>query len=104
MKIGTILAATERIVSDLDYLCSLVESPDPEFVIVDAVAYAAAVTALSNQLDFVLEDLSTNDLTDDQEHVKLTEDEIWMLNSYTECADAAVKRLEETCGISLQNN
>jgi len=104
MRISTILSATDKISSDLEYLCSLVEKPDPEYCINDAVAYALAVAALSNQLEFILEELAENDLTEDEEHVKLTEDDVWMLNSYTESAEAALQRLEERCGISLKNN
>ena len=99
MRISTIIAAADKIVADLDYLCSLVESPDPEYYITDA-----AVAALSTQLEFILEDLADNDLTEDEEHVKLTEDEVWMLNSYTDSAEEAMKALEERCGISLQSN
>lgn len=104
MRISTIIAAADKIVADLDYLCSLVENPDPEYYITDAVAYGLAVAALSTQLEFILEDLADNDLTEDEEHVKLTEDEVWMLNSYTDSAEEAMKALEERCGISLQSN
>jgi len=104
IKISTILNMAEKLTSDLDYLCSLVEQPDSEFPIVNALAYARAVTALSNHLDFVLEDLSENDLSEDEEYVKLTEDEVLMLNAGTEGAEAALKLLEKTCGIYLQNN
>ena len=104
MRLSTLLNAADRIVGDLDYLCSLVENPDPEFFITDAVTYALAVAALSNQLQFIVEDLAENDLTEDEQHVKLTEDEVWMLNSYTDSAEEAIERLGVKCGISLLNN
>jgi hypothetical protein len=104
MRINTIIAAADKITSDLEYLCSMVESPDAEFVISDAIAYSAAVTTLSNQLSFIMEDIASNDLTQDEDHVKLTEEEVWMLNSYTEAAEEAMIKLEEICGISLQKN
>lgn len=104
IKITTILNAAEKLTADLDYLCSLIEQPDPEFPIADAVIYATAVSALSSQLDFITEDISGNDLSEDEEYVKLTQDEIGMLNLYTENAEDSIKHLEETCGISLRNN
>jgi hypothetical protein len=76
MKVTTILHATEQLSADLEYLCSLVEKPDPEFKIRNAIVYAHAVMTLSTHLDFVLEELTRRDLKD----------------------------LEELCGISLQNN
>jgi hypothetical protein len=104
LKVSTILNAAEKLTADLDYLCSLVEQPVAEFPIRDAIAYAAAVAALSNQLEFVTEDLAENDLSDDEDCVKLSKEEVLMLNTYTENSEDALERLEETCGISLQNN
>ena len=104
VKIATILNAADKLTADLDYLCSLVEEPDPEFGVCDAIAYSYAVAALSTQLEFVTEDLSENDLSEDEEYVKLSKEEIIMLNTYTENSEDALKRLEEICGISLQNN
>ena len=104
MKVTTILNAADKLSSELDYLCSLVEQPDAEFIIVDALVYGHALVAISNQLDFISSDLSTNDLSDDEEYVKLTEDDVLILSSYNEVTEAAIKALEEICGISLQNN
>ena len=104
MKISTLLNATQKLTGDLSYLCSLIEHPDGEFQIVDAVSYAGAVTAVSRQLLFITEDIADNDLSDDQEYVKLSEDDIVMMNSFTEAAEEAIEILEERCGISLRNN
>ncbi len=104
MKITTILNAADTLEDDLEYLCSLVEKPDEEFHIVDALVYAHAVIAVSHQLDFIIEEISTNELSEDEEYVKLSTEELMKLNSYTENSDAALKALEEICGISLQNN
>lgn len=104
IKISTILNATERLNDDLDYLCSLVEEPHPEFAIRDAMAYVGAVSAISNQIDFIVEDLAENDLSEDEEHVKLSKDEVLMLQTYTEATEDALLWLEKTCGISLQSN
>ena len=56
IKVSTILNATDKLTEDLEYLCCLVEKPDPEFVIKNAVAYAHAVMTLSNHFRFILYD------------------------------------------------
>jgi hypothetical protein len=104
MRVSTILHAAEKLSSDLDYLCAIVEQPDPEFPVTNALAYARAVTTMSNHLDFILEDLSERDLNEDQDHVKLSEEDVVALSVYTEAAEEALALLERTCGISLQNN
>ena len=104
LKVSTVLNTADKLTADLDYLCSLVEQPDPEFQICDAIAYALAVSALSNQLEFVIEDLAENDLSDDEIYVKLSKEELLMLDTYTTKSEEALATLEEICGISLQNN
>ena len=104
IKVSTILNAADRLGADLDYLCSLVEQSDPEFQVCDAIDYAHAVVALSNQLEFIIEDLADKDLSEDETYVKLSKEEVMMLNTYTSNSEDALQRLEETCGISLQNN
>jgi hypothetical protein len=104
IKVTTILNAAESLNADLNYLCSLVEQPCEEFVIADALAYARAITAISNQLEFFIDDLADNDLSDDEEYVKVSEEEVLMMNTYTEGTDEALRILEETCKISLQSN
>ena len=104
IKVSTILNAAEKLTSDLDYLCSLVEMPDAEFPIINALAYARAVTALSNHVDFIIEDLAENDLSEDEDYVKLSKEDIISMNLYTEASEDALKLLEKTCGIYLQNN
>jgi len=96
--------AADKLEEDLEYLCSIVEQPDHEFPVIDAVAYSHAVIAISQQLDFIIEEISTNDLSEDEEYVKLSGEEIVTLNSYTENSETALKVLEKICGISLQNN
>jgi|TARA_R100000234_G_C4946070_1_gene155167 hypothetical protein len=104
MKVSTILNATDTLQADLEYLCSLVEKPDPEFLIKDAMVYSIALVTISNQLEFIIEDISKNDLSDDESYVKLSEEEIVMLNDYNTETEEAIQRLELVCGISLQNN
>jgi hypothetical protein len=104
MRISTLLNAADKLGQDLEYLCSIAEHPDPDFPIVDAITYSQAVTALALQWSFILEDLAENELSDDEEYVKLTTEDIQLLNSYTEAAEEALKLLETTCGIYLQNN
>jgi hypothetical protein len=104
LKLTTVINAADKLEDDLEYLCSLVEKPDQEFSIIDAVAYSHAVVALTQQLDFIIEEISANELSEDEEYVKLSGEEIMTLNSYTENSEAALKALEKICGISLQNN
>ena len=104
IKITTMINAADKVANDLDYLCSLVEHPDLEFAINDAVVYAHAVMALTAQLEYISEDLSENELNEEEDCVKLSQAEVTALHSYTESSEAALKILEEVCGISLQNN
>ena len=104
IKVSTLLNAADKLSQDLEYLCSLVEDPDLEFPIKNAISYAHAVMMLSNQLDFVLEDLSDRDLSEDEQYVKLSKEDIVTMNEYTESSEEALKELEKICGISLQNN
>jgi len=104
IKVSTLLNATEKLTEDLNYLCVLVESPDPEFPIKNAIVYAHAVMTISTHLDFVLEELVERDLTADEDLVKLTQEDIIAMNDYTEATEDALKDLEELCGISLQSN
>ena len=104
VRITTLLNAADQVSADLEYLASLVEQPHSEFPIVCALTYSHAVMTLSHQLDFISEDLSENELSEDQEYVKLSEEEISRLHSYTESTEEALAVLEEICGISLQNN
>ena len=104
MKVMTILNASERLTSDFEYLSALVENPDPEFHIKDALVYAEALMAVAAQLDYVVENLSQNELSEDEEYVKLTKDEVMMLNTYNTNTEEALLALEQVCGISLKNN
>ena len=104
MKVTTILAAVDKLNADLDYLCAMVEQPDPEFSVMDAVTYAHALVALANQIEFIVEDISQNQLSEDATHVKLSEEDILMLNNYNDNTEESLRRLEERCGIYLQNN
>tara|TARA_R110000822_G_scaffold1791_1_gene8307 strand:+ start:2936 stop:3283 length:348 start_codon:yes stop_codon:yes gene_type:complete len=104
LKVTTIINAADKIADDLDYLCSLVEQPDTEFPITDAVVYANAVMALNAQLEYISADLAENELNDEGDCVTLTQEELMTLTSYTESVDDALEILEDVCGISLQSN
>jgi len=104
IKITTMINAAEKLADDLDYLCSLVERPDAEFPITDAVVYANAVMALTAQLEYISVDLAENELNDEQDCVTLTQEELMTITSYTESAEDALEILEDVCGISLQSN
>jgi hypothetical protein len=104
IKVTTMMSAATKLREDLDYLCSLVEHPDPEFPIADAVVYGQAIVAVANQLDFIAEDLSQNKLNEDKTYVKLSKEELMMLSTYNSTCEEVLATLEEICGISLQNN
>ena len=104
IKVTTILNATSKLSQELEYLCSMVEKPDPEFTIKNAIVYAHAVMTLSNHLDFVLEELAERDLTPDEDMIKLSEEDVIAMNEYTEASEEALEDLEILCGISLKNN
>ena len=104
IKVTTILNATEKLTHDLDYLSSIVESPDPEFPVSNAIVYAQALIAVAQQLSFFVDDLIDNDLSEDQEYVKVSHEEVIMMTTYNEGTEEALLALEEVCGISLQNN
>ena len=104
IHVTTILNAAEQLSNDLEYLCSLVEKPDPEFIIKNAIIYSHAVMTLSNHLDFILEELTTRDLTPDEDMVKLSEEDVIAMNEYTEATELALENLEVLCAISLKNN
>lgn len=104
IRITTIINATDTLTSDLEYLCSLVESPDPEFVMEDALSYAYALVAVSSHLEYLSEEISANELTEDEDYVTLSEEDIRLLNDYSTQTEAAILALEKTCGISLKNN
>lgn len=57
----------------------------------DALAYARAVSAVANHLDFVIEDLTENDLSEDEEYVKLSEDDLVLMSSLTESSEEPSK-------------
>ncbi len=104
MKVSTLLAAADKLSDDLEYLCSLVEDPHDEFPIVDALVYSTAIMSLSYQINFILEDLTERDLSDDEEYVKLSQDDVLALTSYSDSSEDALLSLEKICGISLQSN
>ena len=104
IKVETILNATEKLTADLEYLCSIIEKPDPEFKVKNAIVYAHAVMTLSTHLDFVLEELTKRDLTPEEDMVKLNEEDVLAMNEYTEASEEALGDLETICGISLRSN
>ncbi len=103
MKIASLDKGIEDATQDLEFLCSLIETPDREYHIPDAVEYSQAVVALFRQLDFMVEDLGATPLSNDQECVKLTRDQLLKLNSLSNEVDAALRRMRK-CGISVTNN
>ena len=104
IRLSTILRAVDKLTADLEYLCSVVERPDETFPVSNALSYARAVLAISCQLNFFVEDLVAHSLSDDEEYVKITSEEVLLMSNYNEETELALEILEETCGISLQSN
>ena len=103
MRYETLLNGIEIVGEDLDFLCSLAEHPSDEYKIPDAVAYAAAVVAVMNQLSYMSQEIINNKLTDDGEHLILTKEEIDRMNFLYDQVEEALEDLRE-CGISIKVN
>ena len=103
MKLDSLIRGIEITQQDLDFLCSLVELPDENYSIPDAIDYSCAVVALYQQLQFMVEDLSTNPLTEDETIIKLSQEELETLTDLSDAVEDALGRLRE-CGISLKQN
>jgi hypothetical protein len=103
MNYDELLRGIEIIGEDLDFLCSLSENPSEEYQIPDAVEYSLAVIALTNQLAYMTQDLATSKLSEDENHVILTKEQVDKMNDLYEEVEEALVRLRK-CGISIQIN
>jgi len=103
MKISSLLSGIDTTEKDLNFLCSLIESPDEEYNIPDAIEYAHAVVALSRQLNYMISEISENEVTEDEELVMLSKQQLITLNTLTDAVEDALGRLR-LCGISLKQN
>lgn len=103
LRITTIDTAIQQLIEDVEYLCSLVEDPDPNFVVKDAVAYSLALTSILQHLNFA-EDLAENEISDNGIYIKVNDKELVAMQEYTKASEEALSHLEETCGISLRKN
>jgi len=103
MKLDSVLIGIDTTRDDLEFLCSLAESPDNEYGIPDAVDYAYAIVSLHKQLDYLSNQVSTNQLSEDGELLLLTEKEVVTLSNLADEVEDNLERLRE-CGISLKRN
>jgi hypothetical protein len=103
MKVDSLVRGIEVTQQDLDFLCSLVELPDEDYAIPDAIDYSCAVVALYRQLQFMVEELAGNPLTEDEDIIKLSKEELETLTDLSDAVEDALGRLRE-CGISLKQN
>jgi hypothetical protein len=103
VRIPTIETAILQVSGDLDYLCSLIEQPDQNFAIKDALIYCRAVSLLTEQLDLA-ERISGNEIDQDGEYFKVSEKELHLMGRITDDVDDALLDLEEICGISIRKN
>jgi hypothetical protein len=103
MKLDSLIRGIEVTQQDLDFLCSLVEVPDEDYSVPDAIDYSCAVVALYRQLQFMVEDLSANPLSEDENMIKLSKEDLETLTDLSDAVEEALGRLRE-CGISLKQN
>lgn len=103
MRYDTLLNGIEIVGEDLDFLCSLAESPSEDYQIPDAVAYSAAVIAVMNQLSYMSVELINNKLTEDGTHIILTKEEVDRMNFLSDEVEDSLMDLRE-CGISIKVN
>ena len=103
MNLNNLMNGIKVVGEDLEFLCSLVEDPDSEYKIPDAVEYSNAVVTLMNQLTFMVEEIDHHNLTDDGKFVILTKDEVNTLSVLSDAAEEALEGLRK-CGISIKNN
>ena len=103
MSLDSLLLGIDKTERDLDFLCSLIEQPDQEYKIPDAVEYAFAVVALSRQLEYMTIELSSNEVDEETNLVLLTKKQLNKLSSLSDNVDDAIRRLRQ-CGISLEQN
>tara|TARA_R100000995_G_scaffold84579_1_gene63741 strand:+ start:2369 stop:2701 length:333 start_codon:yes stop_codon:yes gene_type:complete len=103
MNLDTLLFGIDKTERDLDFLCSLVELPDQEYRIPDAVEYSFAVVALSRQLEYMTIELSTNEVDEETNLVLLTKKQLTKLTNLSDNVEDALRRLRQ-CGISLEQN
>jgi hypothetical protein len=103
MRYDTLLNGITLVGEDLDFLCSLAESPSEDYKIPDAVAYSAAVIAVMNQLTYMSQEIINNKLTEDGQHLILTKEEVDRMNFLYDQVEEALLELRE-CGISIKVN
>jgi len=103
MPVESLLMGIEVTRKDLDFLCSLVEAPDTEYPIPDAIDYSTAIVALNSQLRYMVDNISVKELTEDEELFKISQKELLKLTELSENVEKALERLR-ACGISLKSN
>lgn len=103
MPVDSLIMGIEVTRKDLDFLCSLIEAPDTEYPIPDAIDYSNAIVALNTQLTYMVDNISTNELTEDEDVIKISQKELLKLTELSETVEKALERLR-SCGISLKSN
>tara|TARA_R110000824_G_scaffold232068_2_gene419971 strand:+ start:3436 stop:3771 length:336 start_codon:yes stop_codon:yes gene_type:complete len=105
MRTAALVNGVAIVSADLEFLCSLIECPDKEYQIPDAVDYSIAVLALTNQLAFMTEMLASasDDLSDKDSVIELTKEEVEIMNSLDQDSEDGLETLRE-CGISIKSN
>jgi len=104
LRVATIEVAIHQLSEDIEYLCSIIESPHPDFVVKDAVAYSLALASLLRHLSFAEDLAEKNEQSTDGVYIKVNNEELLMMQECTKESETTLLHLEETCGISLQKN
>ena len=103
MPVESLLKGIEVTRKDLDFLCSLIEAPDEEFPIPDAVDYSYAIVALTSQLTYMVDNIAQNELSEDEELITISQKELYKLTELSDKVEEALGRLR-ACGISVKSN
>ena len=104
MSLQTFLAGVDAAKKDLDYLEDFLKNPLEDFSIRNATDFCVAFTALIAQLDFMTDELATNEISNDGEMVYLSKDQVLSLSRYSDLATSTVKKMQESCKIDMEIN
>ena len=108
MKLETYDRGADQAEATLIYLCAFVDNPFPEFCVTDIGILATAITALSNQLEFMAMDLIDNEVIvspdDGIEHIVLDHHQLLEMARLSDIVDDKLEILRDQCQIRLEIN
>lgn len=104
VKVSSLEVGLDALGGELDHLLSLVESPDPEYKVQDAVLYCEAIATFSEMIEFLVGALSLNEISPDGVHIKMSSEEIVVMGHLSDTTEEIRGDLLKQCGISLAKN